>query len=244
MLNALSEEMQSLFPNLTWKELVDEGYIIAGSPATVRERMEALIKSLRVGHIFCLIHIGNMPDWKTRYSTKLFAEQVMPHLRDMWPEWKDDNRWWCTPLDERLQPETGIEQARQDARMPPMNSRMIETGRGTKVHVLDAGSGEPLVFMHGAGGLFPENPFPRPTGPTLPCVCPGIPGLWRINRRSLAGRYAGLHPARLGCGARVGLDQAAYCRAFDGRYDSRGNGGPWRRTTFPSSSWSPQPVCG
>ena len=118
VLNALSEEMQSLFPNLTWKELVDEGYIIAGSPATVRERMEDLIKSLRVGHIFCLIHIGNMPDWKTRYSTKLFAEQVMPHLRDMWPEWKDDNRWWCQPLDERLQPETGIEQARQDARMP------------------------------------------------------------------------------------------------------------------------------
>ena len=118
VLNALSEEMQNLFPNLTWKELVDEGYIIAGSPATVRERMEDLIKSLRVGHIFCLIHIGNMPDWKTRYSTKLFAEQVMPHLRDMWPEWKDDNRWWCKPLDERLQPETGIEQARQDARMP------------------------------------------------------------------------------------------------------------------------------
>ena len=118
VLNALSEEMQNLFPNLTWKELVDEGYIIAGSPATVRERMEDLIKSLRVGHIFCLIHIGNMPDWKTRYSTKLFAEQVMPHLRDMWPEWKDDNRWWCQPLDERLRPETGIEQARQDARMP------------------------------------------------------------------------------------------------------------------------------
>ena len=118
VLNALSEEMQSLFPNLTWKELVDEGYIIAGSPATVRERMEDLIKSLRVGHIFCLIHIGNMPDWKTRYSTKLFAEQVMPHLRDMWPEWKDDNRWWCQPLDERLQPENGIEQARQNARMP------------------------------------------------------------------------------------------------------------------------------
>ena len=118
VLNALSEEMQNLFPNLTWKELVDDGYIIAGSPATVRERMEDLIKSLRVGHIFCLIHIGNMPDWKTRYSTKLFAEQVMPHLRDMWPEWKDDNRWWCQPLDERLHPETGIEQARQDARMP------------------------------------------------------------------------------------------------------------------------------
>ena len=118
VLSALSEDMQNQFLNLTWKKLVDEGYIIAGSPATVRERMEDLIKSLRVGNIFCLMHIGNMPDWKTRYSSKLFAEQVMPQLQDMWPEWKDDNRWWCEPMDERLQPETGIEQARQDARIP------------------------------------------------------------------------------------------------------------------------------
>ncbi len=118
VLSALSEDMQNQYLNLTWKKLVDEGYIIAGSPATVRERMEDLIKSLRVGNIFCLMHIGNMPDWKTRYSSKLFAEQVMPQLRDMWPEWKDDNRWWCKPMDERLQPEQGIEQARQDARIP------------------------------------------------------------------------------------------------------------------------------
>ena len=118
VLSALSEDMQNQYLNLSWKKLVDEGYIIAGSPATVRERMEDLIKSLRVGNIFCLMHIGNMPDWKTRYSSKLFAEQVMPQLRDMWPEWKDDNRWWCKPMEERLQPETGIEQARQDARIP------------------------------------------------------------------------------------------------------------------------------
>ena len=40
-----------------------------------------------------------------------------------------------------------------------MNSRVIQTGRGLDVRVLEAGSGDPLVFMHGAGGLFPENPF-------------------------------------------------------------------------------------
>jgi alkanesulfonate monooxygenase SsuD/methylene tetrahydromethanopterin reductase-like flavin-dependent oxidoreductase (luciferase family) len=118
ILNALSEDVQKLFPTLTWKQLVDEGYVIAGSPATVRERMEALIKGLHVGHVFCLLHVGNMPDWKTRYSTKLFAEQVMPHLRNMWPEWQDDNRWWCKPLDERLHPEETVEQARQHGRMP------------------------------------------------------------------------------------------------------------------------------
>lgn len=37
--------------------------------------------------------------------------------------------------------------------------RRIETKRGAKVRVFEAGGGAPLVFMHGAGGLFPQNPF-------------------------------------------------------------------------------------
>jgi alkanesulfonate monooxygenase SsuD/methylene tetrahydromethanopterin reductase-like flavin-dependent oxidoreductase (luciferase family) len=90
--------------HMPWKQLVDEGYVIAGSPATVREKMEDLIKGLRVGNIFCLIHVGDMPMEKTRYSTKLFAEEVMPHLRNMWPEYKDDNRFWIDPLDKRATP--------------------------------------------------------------------------------------------------------------------------------------------
>ncbi len=45
------------------------GFIIAGSPETVRAAAwRTCIKGLRVGHVFCLFHIGNMPDWKTRHS--------------------------------------------------------------------------------------------------------------------------------------------------------------------------------
>jgi hypothetical protein len=29
----------------------------------------------------------------------------MPHLRDLWPEWKHDERWWVHPMDDRLRPE-------------------------------------------------------------------------------------------------------------------------------------------
>ena len=39
-------------------------------------------------------------------TRKLFAEKVMPHLRDLWPEWKDDDRWWIHPLEDRLRPES------------------------------------------------------------------------------------------------------------------------------------------
>ena len=67
--------------------------------------MKKLIHSLRVGNLFCLIHVGNMPDEKTRHSTRLFAEQVIPKLRDEWPEFKDDNRFWIDPLPEQAERE-------------------------------------------------------------------------------------------------------------------------------------------
>jgi alkanesulfonate monooxygenase SsuD/methylene tetrahydromethanopterin reductase-like flavin-dependent oxidoreductase (luciferase family) len=98
---ALSQYSRASFAKigqLSWKEIVDNRYVIAGSPATVREQMEELIKGLRVGNIFCLLHIGNMPDEKTRHSTKLFAEQVMPHLKTLWPDYADDDRFWTHPM--------------------------------------------------------------------------------------------------------------------------------------------------
>ena len=67
--------------DLSWQQLIDDGYIIAGSPDTVVEQMKQLISSLRVGNIFCLIHVGNMPQDKCMRSTKLFAEEVMPKLQ-------------------------------------------------------------------------------------------------------------------------------------------------------------------
>jgi alkanesulfonate monooxygenase SsuD/methylene tetrahydromethanopterin reductase-like flavin-dependent oxidoreductase (luciferase family) len=107
-LDQLRAENQKIFQSLTWKDLVDGGFVIAGSPETVRERMKEMIHSLRVGTIFGLFHMGDMPDWKTRRSTQLFAEQVMPYLRDEWPEWKDDSRWWIHPYEGRVRPEESL----------------------------------------------------------------------------------------------------------------------------------------
>jgi len=91
-----------LFPQLPWKEMVDGGYVIAGSLETVRQRMEELIKGLRVGNVFCLLQVGDMPRDKCMYSTKLFAEKVMPKLRHFFPEHAGDNRFWCKPLAKRV----------------------------------------------------------------------------------------------------------------------------------------------
>jgi hypothetical protein len=63
--------------------------------------MEALIKGLHVGNVFCLMHVGDMPADKCMYSTKLFAEKVMPRLRDLFPQHAADGRFWCKPLAKR-----------------------------------------------------------------------------------------------------------------------------------------------
>ena len=87
--------------NMSWQEIVDQGYVIAGSPDTVVEKMRELIHGLHVGNIFCLIHVGNMPRDKCERSSRLFAEEVMPRLRDEFPDWKDDDRFWIHPLDQQ-----------------------------------------------------------------------------------------------------------------------------------------------
>jgi pimeloyl-ACP methyl ester carboxylesterase len=40
-----------------------------------------------------------------------------------------------------------------------MKAQMVETKKGTRCHVQQAGSGAPILFLHGAGGLLRDNPF-------------------------------------------------------------------------------------
>jgi pimeloyl-ACP methyl ester carboxylesterase len=57
-----------------------------------------------------------------------------------------------------------------------MNSRFVTTKRGCKVRVLEAGSAAPLVFLHGAGGLFPDNPFLDALAKKYHVFAPELPG--------------------------------------------------------------------
>ena len=57
-----------------------------------------------------------------------------------------------------------------------MRARVVETRRGAKVHVREAGAGVPLVFLHGAGGLFAENRFLEQLGEHFHVFAPAWPG--------------------------------------------------------------------
>jgi hypothetical protein len=74
---------------LKWKDFIKEGYIIAGSPKTVRERLSEAMKSLNCGHLMILQQIGSMPPELVRKNTEMFAREVMPHMHDLWSGWED-----------------------------------------------------------------------------------------------------------------------------------------------------------
>jgi alkanesulfonate monooxygenase SsuD/methylene tetrahydromethanopterin reductase-like flavin-dependent oxidoreductase (luciferase family) len=99
MITQLTQAQLRNYPTLTWRDLVEKGYVIAGSPQTVHDRMVDLSRRLRVGNIFCLFQVGDMPGDKVRHSTRLFAEQVMPRLKaELFPEWRHEDRFWIKPM--------------------------------------------------------------------------------------------------------------------------------------------------
>ena len=77
---------------LGWDEMVENGYVVIGSPDSVREQLETAAKDLNVGNLAVLCQFGNMPDELVRQNTQLFGEKVAPGLRNMFSEW--DHPYW------------------------------------------------------------------------------------------------------------------------------------------------------
>ena len=78
----------------TWGNYIDNGIVIAGSPDTVAERLTEAVKGLRIGHLMASLQIGSMPHDLTLHNISMFAEKVMPRVRDLWDAdgWQD--HWW------------------------------------------------------------------------------------------------------------------------------------------------------
>jgi pimeloyl-ACP methyl ester carboxylesterase len=57
-----------------------------------------------------------------------------------------------------------------------MKAQVIETKRGARCRVLEAGSGMPVVFLHGAGGLLADNEFLDRLASRYHVFAPELPG--------------------------------------------------------------------
>lgn len=80
----------------TWKDFIETGIVIAGSPDTVRERLEAASKEMRIGNWIQLMHIGDMPKDVAMNNIELYADKVAPGLKHLWSEY--EHPWWPKPI--------------------------------------------------------------------------------------------------------------------------------------------------
>lgn len=64
-----------------FKALVDTGVVIAGSPATVIEKLSYYTDVLHAGMLVSGGHVGELPDYLVLRHQELMAKEVMPHFR-------------------------------------------------------------------------------------------------------------------------------------------------------------------
>ncbi|MCM3761423.1 LLM class flavin-dependent oxidoreductase [Alkalihalobacillus oceani] len=78
---------------LNWEQMVEGGYIIAGSPESVIKQIRKAIKKLHVGHFIALLNHGSMPHELALKNIRLMGEEVIPHVRDIWGDQYEVQNW-------------------------------------------------------------------------------------------------------------------------------------------------------
>jgi alkanesulfonate monooxygenase SsuD/methylene tetrahydromethanopterin reductase-like flavin-dependent oxidoreductase (luciferase family) len=74
------------FPELTYEELLEQGYAVVGTPATVAARLRELYEELGFGQLIGLFALGDITHEETVTSMELFAAEVIPKLRPLGAE--------------------------------------------------------------------------------------------------------------------------------------------------------------
>ena len=69
------------FSKLSWEELIESGYLIAGSPDSVRTQLLGQLQRVGAGHFMGMFHIGNLAHPEVIASLDRFQREVMSALR-------------------------------------------------------------------------------------------------------------------------------------------------------------------
>lgn len=84
---------------MSFWEYDEKGYIIAGTPQRVRQRLRELITDLRIGQLIATPHMGNVCEEVAAENTRLFGIEVAPYLRDLWADQPDH---WTPEISQAL----------------------------------------------------------------------------------------------------------------------------------------------
>jgi alkanesulfonate monooxygenase SsuD/methylene tetrahydromethanopterin reductase-like flavin-dependent oxidoreductase (luciferase family) len=76
------------------KDMIREGFVVIGSPATVRDQLLDMSKRLHIGHLMTVLQFGSMPHELAMRNIELFGREVLPHLQGLWDDEGWENHWW------------------------------------------------------------------------------------------------------------------------------------------------------
>ena len=68
------------FHPLSWEELDQTGFIIAGNPDSVARKLKQQMRQVGAGHFMGMFHIGNLAHQQVIASLDRFHREVMPRL--------------------------------------------------------------------------------------------------------------------------------------------------------------------
>jgi alkanesulfonate monooxygenase SsuD/methylene tetrahydromethanopterin reductase-like flavin-dependent oxidoreductase (luciferase family) len=83
------DKMRAAKGEMSFWEYDEKGYIIAGTPQRVEQRLRELVTDLRIGQLIVCGHIGNLPEDVAAMNTELLGSSVMPKMRDIWADKED-----------------------------------------------------------------------------------------------------------------------------------------------------------
>jgi alkanesulfonate monooxygenase SsuD/methylene tetrahydromethanopterin reductase-like flavin-dependent oxidoreductase (luciferase family) len=86
---SLEDRRRAAKGDMSFWEYDEKGYIIAGTPERVRQRLREVVTSLRVGQLIACLHMGNLDEETASMNTRLFGREVIPHMRDIWADEPD-----------------------------------------------------------------------------------------------------------------------------------------------------------
>jgi len=109
--------LYSAMKTSTYRDLVEAGVVVAGSPATVRDQLIDFCREYGIGNLHAMLGFGSLPRHLVMKNIQLFSEEVLPHLRDLWTDTEHQHHWWPerlggVPLATNTPSDTGLVAAR------------------------------------------------------------------------------------------------------------------------------------
>lgn len=86
---SMDDQMRATRGEMPFWEMDEKGFIIAGTPEKVEQRVRELATELRVGQLIACLHMGDLSEEVAAENTYLFGQKVAPKLRDLWADQPD-----------------------------------------------------------------------------------------------------------------------------------------------------------